>query len=518
MTSQIPLFKVFMNPKIDITPTLTSGFITQGSQVENFEQQLSDWFQYKYILTVNSATSGLTLVLRLLNLPSGSEILTTPLTCLATNFPILATGHKIKWVDVDDSTCNISLDDLKNKINSNTGAIMIVHWGGYPIDMNKLKKIQQDAEHLYNKKIPIIEDCAHAFGAKYNEKFVGTTGNIAVFSLQAIKHLTTGDGGLIFLPTQELYDRAKLLRWYGISREQRSGNKDFRLESDVKEWGYKFHMNDINAAIGISNLPFIKKNLEITRNNALYYRNELKDIEGIELFEENKAHESSYWIFTIKIINKERFIDYMKSQGITVSQVHNRNDIHSCLKEYQSALPRLDELEKKIISIPVGWWISTDDRKLIVSLIKQWCRKHTLKYNIRELKVSDRIEYLNLLKQMNNYSIEYTDNQFSKRLVDIASQNSTILVIEHVGHLIGSGKLFIENKFYQSQAHIEDIVVDKDYRRLGLATKIIENLIELSKTNNCYKISLCANQRLSGLYESCKFKNMGNHYALYLTQ
>jgi dTDP-4-amino-4,6-dideoxygalactose transaminase len=187
INKMIPLFKVFMNNNMEpVLNTLNSGMITQSQKVEEFESKLKEWFDYKNILTVNSATSGLTLALRLLNLKEGDEVLCTPLTCFATTCSVLANKLKIKWVDVDVNTCNMDLDDLKYKISSSTKAILVVHWGGSPIDLDKLKNIAGD--------IPIIEDCAHAFGAEYNGKKIGCHENIAVFSLQAIKHLTTGDG------------------------------------------------------------------------------------------------------------------------------------------------------------------------------------------------------------------------------------------------------------------------------------------------------------------------------------
>jgi dTDP-4-amino-4,6-dideoxygalactose transaminase len=372
----IPLFKVFMSPHISasIINTLSSGFITQGPRVQEFEEKLAIYFQYQWILTLNSATSGLTLALRLLkdqlHLDETDEVLCTPLTCTATNWPVLATKLRIKWVDVDSETCNMDLQDLKRKITRNTKLILFVHWGGYPVDLEKVQEIQDYTFEKYGFRPLVIEDCAHAFGAKYNNRFIGTHGNIAVFSLQAIKQLTTGDGGLIFLPNKELYEKAKLLRWYGIDREQRSGSGDFRLEPDIVDWGYKFHMNDINATIGIENLKYISSNLEITRANAQYY---FEKLEGIVKLPQN-AHNriASWWIFTIRIKNKAEFMKFMKERNIITSQVHNRNDIHSCVKDYKIILSQLDILEKEIVAIPVGWWIGEHERKYIVDCIKEF--------------------------------------------------------------------------------------------------------------------------------------------------
>jgi len=370
---EIPLFKVFMSPTVvqPLIQTLLSGYITQGEKVEQFEKSLREYFKWPWVLTLNSATSGLTLALRLLNLNETDEILTVPLTCTATNWPILANNSKIKWVDIDRDTCNINLLDLERKITKNTRVIQFVHWGGVPVNLIKVDNIIKKAEKLFDIKINVIEDCAHAFGADYQGRKIGTHGNIAVFSLQAIKHLTCVDGGIIILPNEEMYKRAKLMRWFGINREQRSKG-DFRLESDISEWGYKFHMNDVNATIGLGNLPFVDQNIQKMRENATYYKTVLKEIGGVILFEEPDNCLSSYWLFSLKICNKKDFIEFAKKKGVTVSQVHNRNDVHSCVKEFKVLLPELDELEKELICIPVGWWVGEKEREYIVSIIKEW--------------------------------------------------------------------------------------------------------------------------------------------------
>ena len=374
----IPLFKVFMSQDVEkpLISTLYSGMITQGVQVEKFETKLSEIFNYPYILTLNSATSGLTLALRIIKddfEESGintfdDEVLTTPLTCMATNIPIMANGMRIKWVDVDVNSGLMDLIDLENKITNKTKIIIIVHWGGYPVDLDTINEILDRKEKEIGFRPKIIEDCAHAFLSEYKGKKIGTSGNYAVFSLQSIKHLTTGDGGLLFCPNKEIYDKGKLLRWYGIDRNKRNyKGSDLRLEADVLDWGYKFHMNDINATIGIYNLPHIPELIEKDRENGKYFDTYIKNpkIKIIQPYSENRK--SAYWLYTILVDDKIEFIEYMKQNNIMVSQVHQRNDVHSCFKEFKLSLPNLDYIEKHIICIPVGWWLSNKDREHVVS-------------------------------------------------------------------------------------------------------------------------------------------------------
>ena len=263
----IPLFKVFMSEDVikPVNKVLRSGYVTQGKQVEKYETALKEFLGNPFLLTLNSATAGLTLALRLLKnkdeifewpgFDDTTDIVLTPaLTCFATTAAVLSNNVKIRWLDADLDTANICLDDVKRKLNEHTKVIYLVHWGGMPVDLDALDKICEEHKVKYGFKPMVVEDCAHAFGAEFNGKKLSSHGNICVYSTQAIKHLTTGDGGIITFPHESLYNRCKLLRWYGIDREKRNyKGKDFRLENDIMEWGYKFHMNDINATLGLYN-------------------------------------------------------------------------------------------------------------------------------------------------------------------------------------------------------------------------------------------------------------------------
>jgi len=392
MKNKIDLFKVFMAPTAaeEVGKVLNSGYIGQGPKVEEFEKELKDYFDHDYVSTLNSGTSGLHLALHLLKKPAknvnvyhgavaveshwpglepGDEVLATPMTCTASNWPILANGLKIKWVDIDPTTLNIDLDDLERKITPKTKVIMLVHWGGYPNDLDRLKEIQTNALFRFGFKPAIIEDGAHSFGSKYKNKLIGTHGNLTMFSLQAIKHLTSVDGGLLLSPHNELHRRTKLMRWYGIDRD--GDRKDFRCEADVEEWGFKFHMNDVCATVGLENLKHVDDIVRKHKSNASFYDNNLTDISGVKLLDRKEGHDSAFWIYSLLVENRDGFYRHMNECGVAVSQVHERNDKHTCVRDYRTALPSLDKTIGKIVSIPVGWWVSDENREYIVDCIKK---------------------------------------------------------------------------------------------------------------------------------------------------
>lgn len=336
--------------------TLYSGYIGQGEQVELFEKELSAFIGNPYVLTVNSGSSALWLALRLAGVGAGDEVVTTPMTCTATNWPILGQGAKIVWADIDPDTGNVSPETVKKTLTNKTKAIMVVDWGGYPCDIDGIRMIAGE--------IPIIEDAAHAFGTQYYGKKVGNAADYTCFSFQAIKHLTTVDGGMLAVRSQKQYERGKLLRWYGIDRERLSQQN--RIEIDVTEWGYKFHMNNVNATIGRENLKHTEEILLKNRDNAAFYR---KLIPKQVLLCENPGYVSSYWLFTIKVPQVAAFISYMENKGIMVSQVHRRNDTHPVVSAFARSLPGVDAFVRGMVCIPVGWWVGGKDCERIADAV-----------------------------------------------------------------------------------------------------------------------------------------------------
>ena len=368
----IPLFAVYVSHDIDapLLETLHSGYIGQGQKVEEFEHILRGYFQHEELVTLNSCTSALMLALRLAGVGPGDEVISTPMTCTATNMPILANGARITWADVNPFTGLIDPDDIKKKISPHTKAVICCDWGGTPCDLDAL----MDIGRRYNVKI--IEDAAHSLGATYKDRRVGQVADYTCFSLQAIKHITTVDGGILCMKDSDDYRRAKLLRWYGIDREQK--RQDFRCEENIEEWGYKFHMNDVNAVIGIYQWPYVPEILQKHRENAKYYEDYLEPvIQKPFTFYESQ---SSYWLYTLLLPHGQSvsaFIKWMKQNDISASRVHARNDTHTTFSGrnalhfhtkygYDYPLPGVDEFYNRMVCIPVHWKLTEEERKRIV--------------------------------------------------------------------------------------------------------------------------------------------------------
>lgn len=376
---QIPLFKVFMAEEVDepLLKVLHSGYIGEGEQVVEFEKNLKEYLKNPYLTTLNNGTAGLHLAYHMAlhqDGPKGwynsndAEVISTPITCTATNEPIIANGAKVVWADVDPITGSISPDDIERKITPKTKAIAMVHWGGNPCDIDRINAIAK------KHNLKVIEDGAHAMGMEYKGKMVGNWSDYTMISLQAIKHITSVDGGILMMKSEKDYERAKLLRWYGIDRTIREGI-DLRCELDVPESGYKFHMNDVCAVIGNTNFKHVKEILAKHRENAEYYYKRFAGNDKIICCPENPDGRSAFWLFTIHLNNRDEVMAKMKEEGIMTSKVHARNDTHSMFKDsYDPNLPGVESFNRTHLCIPVGWWVTPEDRERIADLIIKFAK------------------------------------------------------------------------------------------------------------------------------------------------
>lgn len=350
----IPLFKVFMANDCaeKLKDVFASGYIGEGEIVKEFEKELKSVLMGGHVVTTNSATAALHLAYQITGI-SGGEVITSPMTCMAMNTPIIHNGGKIVWADIDPETGNISIDSVREKFNSRTKAVVCVHYGGNVCNPELL-------DFCRSKGVPLIEDCAHLCNAGI--------GGIECYSFQAIKFLTTGDGGALVTHEREIADRARLLRWYGIDR---TSGADMRCLNPVWEVGHKFHMNNISAMIGLRNLRHLPLIIGATHHNANHYNTRFCGLKTIKIVRTDVRND--YWLYVL-LVDKDRdgFMSYMKNAGIATSLVHARNDVQPIFKDSKCKLPNLDKFWAKQVCIPVGWWVSEKDAQYIADKVCEY--------------------------------------------------------------------------------------------------------------------------------------------------
>jgi perosamine synthetase len=364
---RIPLFKVFMAPRDALMPRLEavlySGQIGEGTQVTEFESAFGAYIGNPNVLSFNSGTAALHGAVVLAGVKPGNEVITTPMTAEPSNMAILHAGGVVKWADVDALTGNLSATDLAEQITPRTKAILLVHYGGLPANIDAIRAVA--ARH----HLPVIEDAAHALGARWRGQPLGQHSEFVMFSFQAIKHLTTVDGGM--LAFNHATDMASLLahgrrfRWFGIDRAQP------RTEVDVSEVGYKHHMNNVNATIGQVQLAHIDPVIARHRENGRYLDQALQGIPGLATCKVEAHADPSWWLLTVLADNRDGLMRHLAAHGIASSQAHRRNDLHRLFAGSRRELPGLDAFYSRMLHLPCGWWVSDEDREFMVDVIKR---------------------------------------------------------------------------------------------------------------------------------------------------
>jgi dTDP-4-amino-4,6-dideoxygalactose transaminase len=358
---------------------LQSGYIGQGKVADEWEDALRQWFGVKHLAATNNATAAEHLLIYLLKRPrpeelwpgwsEKDEILCSPLSCSATMLPALVQGMRIKWVDVDRKSCNMSVDDLARKLSPTTKIIMPVLWGGMPLDMVRIDQLCDDALALYGFRPKVIYDCAHAMGSTYYGKPVCRQPGYFTYSFQAIKHVTSVEGGVAVVPDDKICRELKLARWYGLDREVT--NQDFRCNQMLDLPGMKMNQVDPNAAVGLENLKDAYKIIGAHQDNAAYYHKALAGVPGISTLDTPSDRTSAWWIYTIYAERRDDLMRCLAEHGIKSSRVHERNDIYPAVREFRSILPELDWVAQRYLAIPVGIWVTPEDREFIVDTIKR---------------------------------------------------------------------------------------------------------------------------------------------------
>lgn len=363
----IPVFKPCLDSREAeaVRKVLESGWIGQGPKVEEFEEKFAAYVGSKYAVAVSSGTAALHLALYLAHRKK-SYVFSSPLTFISTNLAIVLSFNEPFMVDIESDTLNIDPNYLQ-KLSRPGDIFLPVHYGGHPCDMGAITRIAKE------KKCAIIEDCAHACGARYNGKHVGTFGLMGCFSFHAVKNMTTGEGGMIVTDNKDIYERLKRLRWCGISKDtyaRKGQGTNWRYIID--EIGYKYQMSDINAAIGIVQLEKLdqmnfKRGLLWNLYNTL-----LADEPEIETPIKKDYAELSYHNYVIKYEYRDELHDYLATRGIDTS-VHYEPNNHYPIFTYSKGLtPVSEEVWKKILTLPLFPDLERDQVHYICEHIKKF--------------------------------------------------------------------------------------------------------------------------------------------------
>lgn len=366
-----------------VAETLDTRWIGQGPQVDRFERAFEQRFctdrdtsgapDDPRALAVGSGTDALHLAYLLAGIEPGDEVLVPVFTCTATNIPLLYLGAQIKFVDVDPMTLNMDLNHLQSLRTDRTKAIVALHYGGLPCDLSQ--PAFQD--------VIVIQDAAHALGATLRGLPIAKLSQFSIFSFQAIKHITTGDGGMLtigpdHLPTdhipttdEALLDRAKRMRWFGIDRKAKLGGI---WANDIVDVGYKYQMTDIAAAMGLGALEVFDQILKHRQRLLSVYHLELAGVPGVTVVGPvENLDDHAAWLCTVLVEHREDLMRKLTEYEIESGQMHYRNDRYTIFEKFRpepGSLPGMDYAESRYLVLPLHMEMDPADVRRVCKVIR----------------------------------------------------------------------------------------------------------------------------------------------------
>jgi dTDP-4-amino-4,6-dideoxygalactose transaminase len=375
-------FLPFSTPTIEdaeineVVDSLKSGWITTGPKVKRFEEDFKAYVGAPFAIPLSSATAGLHLTLLALNIKEGDEIITTPMTFASTVSMIILCGGTPVLADIEPGTLNIDVNLVKGKITPRTRAIIPVHFAGQSCDMDPLFALAK--EH----GLTIIEDAAHAVGTEYKGKRVGSLDSISIFSFHPNKNITTGEGGMVCTADENLAEEISLLKFHGMSREAwkrfaASGTPNY----DILMPGFKYNMMDIQAAIGIHQLPRLDGFIDRRREIAEYYNREFADVAELALPAYAPYEQRHAWhLYTplVRIekltVDRDGFMAELKKHnigsGLHYKSIHHHAWYRENLPVTDQELPNASYASERILSLPLFPKMTDDDAADVAAAVK----------------------------------------------------------------------------------------------------------------------------------------------------
>jgi dTDP-4-amino-4,6-dideoxygalactose transaminase len=380
---EIPFHKTYTTDDeiYEVTAAIKSGWTTMGPKTFAFEEDFRNFVGSGHAVAVNSGTAALHLALKVIGLSSSDEVIIPTMTFTATGEVVCYHGARPVIVDVDRDTHNISIKCIEKAISSKTRAIIPVHFGGQPCDMDEILEIAK------KKGIFVIEDAAHAIPAAYKGRKIGTIGDLTCFSFYATKTLATGEGGMVTTENTDWTDRIRRLRLHGISKDAWNRySKEGSWYYEVIEAGYKYNMTDIQAGLGLAQLRKVEWMKERRREIAAKYTDAFKSLEGIITPTIKPGNDSAWHLYVIKLnlealnINRNEFIENLHGRGISTSVHFIPLHMHPFYREGYSLdskdFPGAEWLFERIISLPIYPGLNDSEVAYIVENVRDVCRQH----------------------------------------------------------------------------------------------------------------------------------------------
>jgi len=525
----IPLFRpsISIDEINAVTEVLKSGWWGLGPKTAEFEEKFAKYVGVQHAVALNSGTAALHLALALLDLKRGDEVIVPPITFVSTAHAVLYNGAKPVFADVYEDNLCIDVEDVAKKITKRTRAIMPVHYAGHPCNMDGLREV------IKGKRIVIIEDAAHACGAEYKGKKVGSLSELTCFSFHAVKNVACGEGGMVTTNSGEWDKVLREMRWLGISKSTWNRTVDEKVYAwfyHVNRLGFKAHLNDILAAIGIVQLGRVEDLNKRRREIVGRYNQAFKSIKGVKVPVERKGCKSSWHIYHLKVEKRDDLIKFLKDNDVTPGVHYYPIHLHPYYRPLRAKLPVAEEVWKRIISLPLFPSMTEEEIGKVIGAVGNFFARPPVidefkllgkKVRLRSIEAND----LELLREWRNrkdiqqaffhqepITMEQQQDWYNRYLKDDTDMMFVIedvkihipigsIAIYHIDHnnkQCEIGRIMIGNKKYLGKGYAHEatmLLLDRAFKDLGL------NRIYLEVFNH--------NSRGITLYESCGFATEG---------
>ena len=373
----IPVFRPKMN-KEEILPELAkifdSGWIGLGPKTREFEQMFAEYIGAKFAIGLNSCTAALHLANLVLGIGPGDEVIVPSLTFVSTALAPLYCGATTIFADVEEDTLCLHPADIESNITPKTRAIIPVHYGGHTCRMDEIM------EMATRHNLHVIEDVAHGCGGKYKNRMLGSIGIMGCFSFHAVKNLPTGDGGMVTTDDEQIYNQLKSLRWVGIDKGtwDRSEKKGYSWEYSVNRLGFKYHINDITAVIGLSELNVLDEHNLIRRHIAHKYDESFGDIPWIETPVEKEYAWSSRHNYVIKVPMRNELNEYLRTKGISTGVHYEPIHHFKVFGNIKANLPVTEKVWPTLLTLPLYPDMTNKEFEKVVSEIIKFGKNNNL--------------------------------------------------------------------------------------------------------------------------------------------
>lgn len=357
-----------------VVKVLKSDYLTTGPEIAMFEQKVAEYVGAKYAVAIANGTAALHAACYAARIGEGDEVITTPITFAASSNCVLYCGGTPVFADIDSETYNISVEDIERKITPRTKAIIAVHFTGQPCEMEQIHAIAK------KHNLIVIEDGAHALGAIYNGKRVGGLSDMTTFSFHPVKHITTGEGGMIVTDNPKLYERLKLFRTHGITREEQLLTKnDGPWYYEQLDLGYNYRVTDIQCALGTSQMDRLPEFLEKRKLIAKRYNEAFADSDMIQTPYQKECCENAWHLYVIRVKNRKRkeVFEKLRTAGIGVNVHYIPVYQHPYYRAHgytDTICPNAEEYYKECISLPMYPDLKAEEQEYVIKKVLEYVR------------------------------------------------------------------------------------------------------------------------------------------------